>query len=456
MTIHELAVDNREISGARSLADDLDWLGHIIRQRLASHFRQDEAGLGGDVPQPPSHENRSNRYVEFLERYQPTETERVVLLLALAPHARPCLLDDLIAEALPQGGDFPQFGGVRGQSFRGFLPTGETVLFLLAGLDPDRRTEMQQIFSEEHWFAATRVVRLMPPTSGEPAMSGRLVADPEFVDLVMLGKVARPPLSIEFPAKRITTEMDWEDLVLPAATLGQIEELKSWVNHGDTLLHDWGMKKKIRPGYRALFTGPPGTGKTLTATLLGKYTKRDVYRIDLAMIVSKFIGETEKNLASLFDKAENKDWILFFDEADALFGKRTSVRDAHDRYANQEIAYLLQRVEDYAGLVILASNFKNNIDDAFLRRFQSEVYFPVPSSGDRLKLWKLAFPPAVNLAGDVDLDVLSRRYELTGAHIMNAVQYACLRSLERGDNEIGSNDLIRGIRREISKEGKVQ
>ena len=150
-----------------------------------------------------------------------------------------------------------------------------------------------------------------------------------------------------------------------------------------------------------LFHGPPGTGKTLTAGLLGKIAQKDVYRIDLSMVISKYIGETEKNLARLFDKAERKDWILFFDEADSLFGKRGQVKDAHDKYANQEVSYLLQRVEAYNGLVILASNFKNNIDEAFLRRFQSIIYFPLPAK-EELELglgWRVSWPKDQNLSG---------------------------------------------------------
>jgi len=135
--------------------------------------------------------------------------------------------------------------------------------------------------------------------------------------------------------------MEWPDLVLHPNTLRQIREIENAIKHNDTLLHEWGMDKRIKPGCRVLFYGPPGTGKTLTATLLGKHTGKDVFRIDLSRVVSKFIGETEKNLSRLFDKAEHKDWILFFDEADALFGKRTDIRDAHDKYANQEVAYLL-------------------------------------------------------------------------------------------------------------------
>ena len=143
-------------------------------------------------------------------------------------------------------------------------------------------------------------------------------------------------------------------------------------------MNDWGMAPKLRPGYRSLFYGPPGTGKTMTACLLGKSTGRDVYKVDLSLVVSKYIGETEKNLARVFDQAQHKGWILFFDEADALFGKRSETRDAHDRYANQEVSFLLQRIETFDGIAILASNQRENLDDAFTRRFESIIYFPMP------------------------------------------------------------------------------
>lgn len=266
-----------------------------------------------------------------------------------------------IQGALPRAGDFPQIGGSRGKSFRGFLPTGETALFLLAGKDAAKRVELHHLFSENHLFAKEHILWLEEVPEGEPRMSGRIILSQDYVDLFTTGRVAQPRFSINFPAELLETELEWEDLVLHSDTLEQIKELEDWVRHGKTLMNDWEMHRKLKPGYRVLFHGPPGTGKTLTASLLGKYTCRDVYRIDLSTVVSKYIGETEKNLANLFSRANNKDWILFFDEADALFGKRTSVRDAHDKYANQEVSYLLQRLEHYNGLVILVTNIKSNI-----------------------------------------------------------------------------------------------
>jgi SpoVK/Ycf46/Vps4 family AAA+-type ATPase len=173
-----------------------------------------------------------------------------------------------------------------------------------------------------------------------------------------------------FLAQRITTELVWADLVLSGTVMAQVEEIAVWLE-GSRL------KRRTSPGFSSLFSGPSGTGKTLTAALLGKRTGLDVYRVDLSRVISKNIGETEKNLGRIFDRAERNNWILFFDEADALFGKRTQVADAHDRFANQEVNYLLQRIEQYSGLVIMAANTSQNIDEALARRFQVMIHFPI-------------------------------------------------------------------------------
>ncbi|MBK9017673.1 MAG: ATP-binding protein [Saprospiraceae bacterium] len=168
---------------------------------------------------------------------------------------------------------------------------------------------MQQLFSTDHRFYQKNILQLEAVPPGEPVMSGRIVLDPEVVEMLTLGKVNKPRFSTDFPAEYIQTGMEWDDLVLSTGTLRQIREIESWAP--SPLFKDWGMDRRMKPGYRVLFHGPPGTGKTLTATLLGKSTNRDVFKIDLSMVVSKYIGETEKNLARLFDKAQNKDWILF-------------------------------------------------------------------------------------------------------------------------------------------------
>lgn len=391
----------------------------------------------------------------FIKTHQLNSFEQLALFIALAAHIQPGFFDQTITAKLPEPGDYPQIGGWRGKAHRGFLPTGDTVLFILAGDNLGLRLQLQAMFGPDHLFAQKKVLRVNSSEEGEPLMSGPLVLSQDYVDLFIHGHVPPPHFSTQFPAQRMTTNLVWEDLVLNIQTLRQIYDLKTWLIHNPTLLQEWHMQHKLKPGYRALFFGPPGTGKTLAASLLGKYTGKDVYKVDLSMVVSKFIGETEKNLANLFTRAESKGWILFFDEADALFGKRTNVRDAHDKYANQEVSYLLQRVETYDGLVILASNLKGNIDDAFIRRFQTIIHFPKPDAKERLRLWQLSLPSQVELEDNIDLTRLASQYEVTGAEILNIVQFCCLEALKRGDTLILHNDLVYAIKQEFKKVGKI-
>jgi SpoVK/Ycf46/Vps4 family AAA+-type ATPase len=240
-------------------------------------------------------------------------------------------------------------------------------------------------------------------------------------------------------------------LVLDPLTLAEVHEIAAWAKHERELLDDWGLGRHVKPGFRALFHGPPGTGKTLTATLLGQELGVDVYRVDLSQIVSKYIGETEKNLAAVFAEAGRRKWVLFFDEADALFGKRTQTSSAHDRYANQEIAYLLQRIEEHPGITILATNLKSNLDDAFSRRFQAMVYFALPNPDQRLRLWRNILGPRVER--HIDFDAVARDYELSGGDIVNVARRSTLAAVQRGEPAVTLSDLLQGIRREQAKSG---
>lgn len=445
----------KDASGnAANLHFAIDYLRKVFQARLGLHLGRMEKGQEIELPSLGFYEDGSP-FSSFIFENKPPFEEYVVMLLALVPHLMPGLIGTLVSEFLPDGGELPAFGGVKGTNHRSILPTGETAQFILAGDDLAKRIEVQHLFSTDHWFHRKGILHLEAVPPGEPLMSGRIVLDPEVLEMLTLGSVSKPRFSTDFPAEYIETGMSWDDLVLSPATLRQIREIESWVRHQDTFFEKWGMGKKVKPGYRVLFHGPSGTGKTLTATLLGKTTGKDVFKIDLSMVVSKYIGETEKNLARLFDKAQNKDWILFFDEADALFGKRTGIRDAHDKYANQEVSYLLQRIESYPGLVILASNFKSNIDDAFLRRFQAMVFFPMPKPEERLTLWEKAFPKEIGLDSAIDFQAIANRYELSGAGIMNIVQYCCIVALEIGADSVSLENLLNGIRNELVKAGKI-
>jgi DNA polymerase III delta prime subunit len=434
-----------------NFVNGISLISKVIQARLDIHFnrKNDIAVFSPDFIIDES------KLSVFLKDCAPTFVEFIVIFLALTPHLQPDLFTEIIKEYLPEGGDFPAFGGVKGTNHRGILPTGETAQFVLAGSDLAKRLEVQQLFASNHWFAQKGILWLETVREGEPAMSGRLILDAEWVELMTTGKVTVPRFGAHFPAERLQTGLVWDDLILPATTLQQIKEIETWIKHHRTLLDDWEMRHRIKPGYRALFHGPPGTGKTLTANLLGKYTGKEVYRVDLSLVVSKFIGETEKNLSALFEKARNKDWILFFDEADALFGKRTDVRDAHDKYANQEVSYLLQKIEDFPGVSILATNFKANIDDAFVRRFQSLVYFSLPKPAERLTIWQRNLPKAVQLDQSINLEHIANRYELSGSNIVNIIEYCCLQALAANTKIISAANLLTGVQRELLKENKT-
>lgn len=429
------------------------FLGDYINYRIQSELGDRTAAVQPSLPALDV-ENPDSMEKFFLENPM-SEEEVLIVLLAVAPHIEVGFISRVLMNLFSKGGELVEIGGGVGKNHRGFLPTGETALYLLAGNDPNARMEAKKLVDRSSRLAELRIVYLGQVPDGEPELSGLLRVDVETLEMISTGRLIKPSLNSEFPAELIQTGMTWDNLVLNKETMNEVKEIETWLQFNNVLLDDWGMKGIIKPGYRVMLYGPPGTGKTLTAALLGKFTNRDVYRIDLSMVVSKYIGETEKNLGKLFDKAENKDWILFFDEADAIFGKRTNVRDAHDKYANQEVSYLLQRIEAHPGLVILASNFKSNIDTAFSRRFHSIIEYKLPSQSERKLLWESCLPKGIPLDPDVSLDQLSRLYEVTGANIINVVQYACLQKLKKKSKGIQWVDLINGIRKEYVKEDKM-
>ena len=408
------------------MQESIAWFNQVLATAIQLYFKQECAyGSIEEVALP------ADGWLDgVVQPHELSFAERVVVMLALMPHLAPQNLDIFFAQNKDFGRQYTEFGGWKGLSHAGFLPTGETAAFILCGEDAERRKEVVRLFRKDQWLYRQNILRLEGAGEGEPFLSGQLRACEEFLSRVLSETEFRPDYSVGFPAKRITTALEWEDMVLDYRVATDLDEINTWIAAGTDILQRWRLAKFVKPGYRALFYGPPGTGKTLAASLLGKKNGMDVYRVDLSMLVSKYVGETEKNLAHVFDLAENHDWILFFDEADALFGKRTATNNANDRYANQEVAYLLQRIEDFPGTVILASNLKSNIDEAFSRRFQSVVYFPMPTREQRMELWRKVLPPEW-LGGQADaLLALAAEAELSGGSITNVVRRCALKMAE--------------------------
>jgi hypothetical protein len=256
-------------------------------------------------------------------------------------------------------------------------------------------------------------------------------------------------------ARQIEPRATWDDLVVPVDVRAQLEELCAQVRHRGKVLYEWGFDRRLTlgKGLYALFTGPSGTGKTLAAEVIAYALEFDLLKVDLSAVVSKYIGETEKNLQRVFDSADRADCILFFDEADALFGKRSEIKDAHDRFGNIEINFLLQRLEEYEGVAILASNLAQNIDEAFSRRLQFTVEFPFPDERLRLAIWRNHFPKEAPVAADLDLEYFAREFKISGGSIRKIVLNAAFLAADEGER-IAASHLLRATRREYERMGK--
>jgi AAA+ superfamily predicted ATPase len=287
------------------------------------------------------------------------------------------------------------------------------------------------------------------------AAHGRGLGVPERADLDLGARHASSSRLGDLAA-RLAPAYQWDDLVLPERQRELLRSISAYLRHRDRVLSEWGYERTVArtQGLKVLFAGESGTGKTMAAQVLAAQLGLDLFRVDLATVVSKYIGETEQNLERIFTAADGSNAILFFDEADALFGKRSEVSDSHDRYANIEVAYLLQRMEAYPGAVILATNFKRNIDDAFIRRLDFVVDFPFPEAEDRKRIWQLVLPPQAPVADDADVDFLATQFKLSGGAIRNCSLAAAFRAADE-DEEISMRHLVQAVAQEYAKQGRL-
>ncbi len=293
--------------------------------------------------------------------------------------------------------------------------------------------------------AAYSLAALRQPSDPTPAMA----------DVLEAGRAMTAP-NLERFAVTIRPRYTWPDIVLPEDKEQQLRRIVERFEHRRMVQRDWGFGDKLSrgKGLNVLFTGPSGVGKTMAAEVLANALSLELHQIDLSTVVSKYIGETEKHLSAIFREAELSQSLLFFDEADSLFGKRTEVKDAHDHYANLEVNYLLQRIEQFEGIVVLATNLQRNLDEAFLRRMQEVIDFPMPDEALRERIWRQHLPAAAPTGKDIDFGFLARQFKLTGGSIKNAVMTAAFLAASQS-KKIGMAEMVRGVRVELQKQGKL-
>jgi hypothetical protein len=352
---------------------------------------------------------------------------------------------------------------------RGWDPAWSRTVAFLVEAELPTATERREVWlaaldgsASDEMAAAVAALpyRLAPEQVERAAEAGRLTAAASGRALgvadVAAGARSQNAAGLDRLARRVEPRVGWADLVLPVPVVEQLGELTARARHRDRVLDDWGLGHTSLKGrgVTALFAGDSGTGKTMSAEVIAGSLSLDLYVIDLSTIVDKYIGETEKNLDRVFNEADRVNGVLLFDEADAIFGKRSEVKDARDRYANVEVAYLLQRMEVFDGMAILTTNLRANVDEAFLRRLDAIVEFPVPEVEDRRRLWARNLPPALPTTDDIDIDFLARRFTLSGGNIRNVAVGAAFRAAE-GERPVAMADLVRETAREYRKLGRL-
>lgn len=450
------SLSDAEISENIEVIDaDVSWISELLQQRIEEMGAKAVAKLPFAQTPPPDISSCKGPYANLVKSMQLTPMERLLLITTLVPHYSP----EIFTNALRHETNvltirYNETGGYIDQTFHHFIPTFKTIQFLLAENDSLTTSFIRLALNKGSKLFKEQIVtmRTIAGSSDDENMLNQVPSlAGEYVHFLKTAEKPRPDFGRAFPASLVTTSMNWSDLILRDETMKELDFVKQWMNNGKKLIS---VDERVNRSFPCLFYGPPGTGKSLAAKLIGKDFGKDVFRIDLSMIVSKYIGETEKNLAYLFDRAEGKDWILFFDEADALFGKRTNITDSKDKWANLEMSYLLQRMEEYTGLTILASNVKNNIDAAMVRRFQAMIYFPRPELDERITLWNRSLPSYFKYDTSIEIEKLAK-YDFTGANIANMMKAACLEALSNNTNIISPASLVRAMKREFAKENRT-
>lgn len=439
----------------QSLKNELQWLKQVMLYQISIHLRSKgvkAVGMTDNFPSPPVLEHQ-DAFDSFVSENKLSTEERLLLILGLSVHQQFDFFEPFIRDSFRKPIIYPDLGlSYQGSYHKGFIPTGETVLFLLSKPDQPNMEFVEELFNESQFLIKHNILWLEKRQDDLAPLSGYLAVNPLFLNQVENKKIALSGLFQELPVQLLYSPLNDDELVLDNHARKQLQQLQSSINQ-----HRHAKPEKnealAEKGILAVFAGDKGTGKTLAAILTGKKTGHALYRIDMSLVASKYIGETEKNLSQLFRAAEKNSWILYFDEADALFGKRTNVKDAHDRYANQEISYLLQQIDKQKLIIIISVSTKSILDKELLDRCDAVIHFQSPTTKVMYRLWKRALPQSdiLNNPSDKVLQSISKHFDIPAGIIPSVVQGCVEDCFKRKHIRITSAQIISGIQREVKR-----
>lgn len=425
---------------------EMQWLKKIIEKRCTELLLDTVCeSILETFPLPKT--NGKSPYETIINDYDLREIDRMLLALGVASSQYPLILKPFIDIEEQNASLAIYTGGEYHKATRTFKPSFQTALFLLVGKD----LSLWTIYSAQLIQGSSLLQNdIIYNRSSENTIHGKIELDEGYLTYFLKGEKPRLDHGAHFPGVLYTTKLTIDDIILAESIHDQVKSIGYYIS---ALENDFFNTKthKFKAGFMVLFHGPPGTGKTLLAGILANTYGIDMYHINLSKVVSKYIGETEKNLEIVFNRLQGKNCMLFFDEADAIFGKRSDVKDAHDRYANQEVSYLLQRIEKFDGLVILASNFENNMDDAFKRRIDISINITRPKAEEREALWIHYLPENLHFESDELLKHLSDKYAYTGANIRNIMKHVAIELRETGKVSITYACITKYLKSESEK-----
>lgn len=417
-----------------SLNKEMEWLESLISIRCKELFLQGKLDFEPveEIPELPKTDSDSP-YGMIINTYQLQEMDRVLLALGIASAHYPSLFKSFIQIEESSSAFAIDVGGEYNKTNRSFKPTFQTALFLLAGKDLSLWSLYNAKLIAESVLLQNDIIYNRTETD---FIYGKIELDKAYLNYFLSGKKPRLDHGTYFPGSLYESDLTLDDIVLEPMVREQIKPIGQYIKALESGFFK-SNEHHFKSGFIALFYGAPGTGKTMLAGILANTYGIDMYHVDLSQVVSKYIGETEKNLEILFNRLQGKNCMLFFDEADSLFGKRSDVKDAHDRYANQEVSYLLQRIEKFDGLTVLASNFENNMDEAFKRRIDLSINIIRPTEATREALWKQYLPKNVMFESEAFLKHLAKDYSYTGSNIRNIMKNVAIALHNEGGKSIG-------------------
>ena len=432
------------------LHDELNWLSEVITQVIKSYLMHEGHENNWTNIQPPDLSSSTSMYATFINEEKLNIYERLLLALVIAPQLKPELLDVFLSKNQNTNETFTEFGGYQNTITTSFIPTRQTFYFMLSSLDHELRIEADNILNSEHNLFRRNVVNVGKLNSFLPKNIEPIFLNKSWLDYFINGKKIEVHKELALPIKKMTTNLNWDSLILDHKIISQINEINTYIKNTMYLINEIQWSDTFMQGYRSYFYGLSGSGKSLTASLVGKVNSLDVLRVNTPLLIFQNPEETENNLIKLFNAATNYNWILFFEETDLLF-ENYDVTCVNNLKIQMLINSFFNQIEDFPGIAIFSSERSLPRENKKAGIFKSIINFKLPNSENRYKLWENIFSKHYKLSTEINLQEISKKYKLTGGGIKNVYRNSILSAIQRKDNIINNDELLTAIKREIEK-----